>query len=51
MRRATPVRDAETGEVTENSALVPFVDALVPDIDLDERYLTIDPPGGLIPGL
>lgn len=51
VRLANPVRDAETGEVTENSALVPFVDALVPDIDLDERYLTIDPPGGLIPGL
>lgn len=51
VRLANPVRDPETGEVTENSALVPFVDELVPDIDLDERYLTIDPPGGLIPGL
>ena len=35
----------------ENSALVPFVDELVPDIDLEEGYLTLDPPGGLIPGL
>ncbi|MBT1160332.1 ribosome maturation factor RimM [Bifidobacterium sp. SO1] len=51
VRLANPVRDPKTGEVTENSALVPFVDELVPDIDLDEQYLTIDPPGGLIPGL
>ncbi|MBW3079263.1 ribosome maturation factor RimM [Bifidobacterium simiiventris] len=51
VRLANPVRDPETGEVTENSALVPFVDELVPDIDLNEQYLTIDPPGGLIPGL
>ena len=29
----------------------PFVEALVPEIDLDEQYLTLDPPGGLIPGL
>ena len=40
-----------TGEVTESTALVPFVDEMVPDIDLEEGYLTIDPPGGLIPGL
>ncbi|WEV74927.1 ribosome maturation factor RimM [Bifidobacterium sp. ESL0798] len=33
------------------TALVPFVDELVPDIDLDEQYLTLDPPVGLIPGL
>ncbi|WEV60015.1 ribosome maturation factor RimM [Bifidobacterium sp. ESL0728] len=33
------------------TALVPFVDELVPDIDLDERYLTLDPPVGLVPGL
>lgn len=51
VRLANPVRDAATGEVVESSALVPFVDELVPDIDLDEQYLTIDPPGGLIPGL
>lgn len=37
--------------MTESTALVPFVDELVPDIDLEEGYLTIDPPGGLIPGL
>ena len=36
--------------MTESTALVPFVDELVPDIDLEEGYLTIDPPGGLIPG-
>ena len=39
------------GVVVENSALVPFVDELVPDIDLEGGYLTLDPPGGLIPGL
>ncbi|MDF7666070.1 ribosome maturation factor RimM [Bifidobacterium sp. ESL0745] len=33
------------------TTLVPFVDELVPDIDLDEHYLTLDPPVGLIPGL
>ena len=30
------------------SALVPFVEQIVPEINLDEGYLTIDPPGGLI---
>ncbi|KAB7788202.1 ribosome maturation factor RimM [Bifidobacterium cebidarum] len=38
-------------DVVEKTALVPFVEQLVPEIDLDEQYLTIDPPGGLIPGL
>lgn len=38
-------------DVIEKTALVPFVEALVPEIDLDEQYLTLDPPGGLIPGL
>ncbi|WEV70047.1 ribosome maturation factor RimM [Bifidobacterium sp. ESL0775] len=33
------------------TALVPFVDELVPDIDLDKNYLTLNPPVGLIPGL
>ena len=33
------------------TALVPFVEALVPEVDVDAGYLTIDPPGGLIPGL
>lgn len=33
------------------TALVPFVEALVPEVDVDEGYLTIDPPGGLIPGI
>lgn len=33
------------------TALVPFVEALVPEIDVANGYLTIDPPGGLIPGL
>lgn len=34
----------ETGE-----ALVPFVSGFVPHIDLDEGYLEIDPPEGLLP--
>lgn len=38
-------------DVVEKTALVPFVGAIVPDIDLDGQYLTLDPPGGLIPGL
>ena len=29
--------------------LVPFVDEIVPEIDPEEGYLTLDPPGGLIP--
>ncbi|MEJ5921567.1 ribosome maturation factor RimM [Bifidobacterium thermophilum] len=43
IRLAKPV-DGET------STLVPFIDQLVPDIDLEDGYLTLDPPGGLIPG-
>lgn len=31
--------------------LVPFVEAIVPEVDVANGYLTIDPPGGLIPGL
>lgn len=38
-------------DVVEKTALVPFVEELVPDINLEEQYLTLDPPGGLIPGL
>lgn len=44
IRLAEPVGD-------EKTALVPFVIELVPDVDLEEGYLTIDPPGGLIPGI
>lgn len=33
------------------TALVPFVKQLVPEVDLEQGYLTIDPPGGLIEGL
>ncbi|NEG69787.1 ribosome maturation factor RimM [Bifidobacterium choloepi] len=51
IRLATPVRDPESGEVLEKTALVPFVEELVPEIDPAEGYLTLDPPGGLIPGL
>ena len=37
--------------VVEKTTLVPFVGEIVPEIDLEEGYLTIDPPGGLIPGM
>lgn len=37
--------------VVEKTALVPFVAELVPEIDPEGGFLTIDPPGGLIPGL
>jgi 16S rRNA processing protein RimM len=43
-------QDPHEGTVIKTT-LVPFVDELVPVIDLDEGYLTLDPPIGLIPGL
>lgn len=54
IRLAEPVTigtDKEGEPVVEKTALVPFVAELVPDIDLEAGRLTIDPPGGLIPGL
>jgi 16S rRNA processing protein RimM len=39
-------RSAEGDEV---KSLVPFVDEIVPEVFLDEGYITLDPPGGLIP--
>lgn len=54
IRLAKPVHagtNAKGEEIIERTALVPFVDALVPEINLEEHYLTLDPPGGLIPGL
>ena len=54
IRLAEPVvtgTNSSGEEIVEKTALVPFVGALVPDIDLAEHYLTLDPPGGLIPGL
>lgn len=44
IRLLEPVGDDKT-------ALVPFVQALVPEVNLKDEYLTLDPPGGLIPGL
>ncbi|PJM78531.1 ribosome maturation factor RimM [Bifidobacterium scaligerum] len=44
-------QNAKGEDVVEKTALVPFVEQLVPEIDLDGQYLTLDPPGGLIPGL
>lgn len=46
-----PADSGPDADRVERTALVPFVEQLVPDIDLDEGYLTLDPPGGLIPGL
>lgn len=41
-----------SADTTANkTALVPFVEALVPEVDVAAGFLTIDPPGGLIPGL
>ena len=31
--------------------LIPFVEALVPQVDIENGYVAIDPPGGLLPGL
>lgn len=31
------------------SVLVPFVEAIVPEIDLEHGYVSIDPPSGLLP--
>jgi 16S rRNA processing protein RimM len=41
----------DKGPKVVKTALIPFVDELVPDIDLEARILTLDPPVGLIPGL
>ena len=40
---------AENDEETEG--LIPFVEALVPQVDIENGYVAIDPPGGLLPGL
>ena len=54
IRLANPVTVGTASDGTptvEKTALVPFVDELVPSIDLEAGYLTLDPPGGLIAGL
>lgn len=54
IRLTEPVQtgvDKDGEPVIEKTALIPFVTDIVPDIDLDARTLTLDPPGGLIPGL
>ena len=54
IRLAEPVTVGTASDGTptvEKTALVPFVDELVPSINLEAGYLTLDPPGGLIPGL
>ncbi|WP_416517663.1 ribosome maturation factor RimM [Bifidobacterium asteroides] len=40
---------AEDNEEAEG--LIPFVEALVPQVDIENGYVAIDPPGGLLPGL
>ena len=35
----------------ETEGLIPFVEALVPQVDIENGYVAIDPPGGLLPGL
>jgi 16S rRNA processing protein RimM len=44
IRLAHPTED-------ERTSLVPFVDELVPTVDIDAGYLTVNPPHGLIAGL
>lgn len=57
IRLNQPADDDNTTENTSadttanKTALVPFVEALVPEVDVAAGFLTIDPPGGLIPGL
>nr|WP_044085184.1 ribosome maturation factor RimM [Bifidobacterium gallicum] len=50
VRLAEPVRDAD-GVVVEKTALVPFVEQIVTEIDPEQQVALINPPGGLIPGL
>ena len=45
------IRLAHPVDEENKTALVPFVEAIVPEVDITNGYLTIDPPGGLIPGL
>ncbi|MDO4913096.1 MAG: ribosome maturation factor RimM [Bifidobacteriaceae bacterium] len=44
IRLANPTTD-------ERTALVPFVEQIVPQVHVNEGYVTITPPGGLIPGV
>ncbi|WEV53676.1 ribosome maturation factor RimM [Bifidobacterium sp. ESL0704] len=46
---SAPETDEKDNEKIIKTALVPFVDELVPDIDLHSNRITIDPPIGLIP--
>ena len=48
---ATVAGGATEKLAADGAALVPFVQQLVPVVDLHERYLTINPPFGLIPAL
>ncbi len=42
------VRMAEAGGVPERDVLVPFVQAIVPSVDIAARQVVIDPPPGLL---
>ena len=41
----------QTADDSPVTGLIPFVEQLVPEVNPDEGYVTIDPPGGLLPGL
>ncbi|WP_180978609.1 ribosome maturation factor RimM [Gardnerella vaginalis] len=45
------IRLANPLDEDNKTALVPFVEALVPEVNIANGYLTINPPNGLIPGL
>lgn len=45
------IRLADPLDEDNKTALVPFVEALVPEVNIANGYLTINPPNGLIPGL
>lgn len=45
------IRLANPVDEDNKTALVPFVEAIVPEVCVSDGYLTIDPPGGLVPGL
>lgn len=45
------IRLDQPSDDEHKTALVPFVEALVPEVNVTAGYVMIDPPGGLIPGL
>lgn len=43
--------DADGSDEDIPTGLIPFVEQLVPEVKPEEGYITIDPPGDLLPGL